>query len=79
MKLNLGYYAILREQIGVPSEIWETDSTTAGEIYAELKLHYGISLDADQVKVAVNDQFASMETELSDQDKVVFIPPVAGG
>jgi len=31
------------------------------------------------VQVAVNDEFTSMKSIVTDNSKVVFIPPVAGG
>jgi len=31
------------------------------------------------LKVAVNEEFAAWDRELADGDRVVFIPPVAGG
>jgi molybdopterin converting factor small subunit len=35
--------------------------------------------DIKQLKVAINDSFASQHTEIMDGDKLVFIPPVTGG
>jgi molybdopterin synthase sulfur carrier subunit len=31
------------------------------------------------LRVAVNDEFGDWSQELADGDRVVFIPPVAGG
>jgi len=31
------------------------------------------------LKVAVNEEFAAWDRPLADGDRVVFIPPVAGG
>ncbi|MDH4032336.1 MAG: MoaD/ThiS family protein, partial [candidate division Zixibacteria bacterium] len=36
-------------------------------------------LDSSVTQVAINEEFATMNTELTDGDQVVFIPPVAGG
>jgi molybdopterin converting factor small subunit len=31
------------------------------------------------MKVAINDEFSAWDTALNDGDRLVFIPPVAGG
>ncbi|MBZ0167311.1 MAG: MoaD/ThiS family protein, partial [Candidatus Omnitrophica bacterium] len=40
---------------------------------------HGFSLGTETVRVSVNGVYASWDTPLSDNDEVVFIPPVAGG
>ena len=40
---------------------------------------YGFSLSLDQVKVAVNEEYRSMDHVLAAGDEIVFIPPVSGG
>lgn len=77
--IEIEYYAILREQRGLRMERRETAATDAAGLYAELVAEYGFSLRVDQLKVAINDDFSTMETPLQAGDRVVFIPPVAGG
>jgi len=77
--LRIGYYAILREQRGLSEEALQSDATTAEELYAALKAEHGFSLEANQLKVVINDAFKSWDTPLQANDNVVFIPPVAGG
>ena len=36
-------------------------------------------LDGVSLRIAVNQQYEAVETELKDGDEVVFIPPVQGG
>lgn len=79
MRVEIGYYAILRQQCGRSEEQVETQCGTPQELYAELQARHGFSLPADMLKVAVNDEFATWKTALHDGDKVVFIAPVAGG
>ncbi len=73
------YFAILREQRGLAQEKLLTAATSAGELYAELRQRHGFTLPADRLRVAVNDDFAPWTTPLNEGDKLVFIPPVAGG
>ena len=79
MKIQITYFAILREQAGTKEEEWECTGKTTGDAYEELKQNHGFTLHDHQVKVAVNHQFKSMKTLIHEGDNLVFIPPVAGG
>jgi molybdopterin-guanine dinucleotide biosynthesis protein A len=79
MQLNIQYYALMREQAGRSDEMLETAASTPADLYAELKARYGFTLSREQLKVAVNSEFASWSRKLAAGDSVVFIPPVAGG
>lgn len=73
------YYAMFREQAGRNGTTIQTDSETVSQLYEELKSQNSFSLPLNQVKFAINGTFQSSETLISDQDLVVFIPPVSGG
>jgi molybdopterin-guanine dinucleotide biosynthesis protein A len=79
MQLKIQYYALMREQAGRSEETIETRAATPADLYAELKARHGFTLRAEQVKVAVNSEFAPWSHRLAAGDAVVFIPPVAGG
>ena len=79
MQLKIQYYALMREQAGRSDEMIETAASTPADLYTELKARYGFTLSRDQLKVAVNSEFASWSRKLAAGDAVVFIPPVAGG
>jgi molybdenum cofactor guanylyltransferase len=79
MQLNIQYYALMREQAGRSDETIESAAATPADLYAELKARYGFSLSREQLKVAVNSEFASWSRPLAAGDSIVFIPPVAGG
>lgn len=79
MNLHIRYYAILREQAGKSAESLSTNATTPAALFDELKSLYPFTLDASQLKVAINTEFRDWQTPLKDGDSVVFIPPVAGG
>ena len=78
-RLQLRYYALLREEAGRQSESVETAAATPAALYAELAARHGFRLPVSQLRVAVNAAFADWERPLRDGDEVVFIPPVAGG
>jgi len=79
MPLKIQYYALLREQAGRSDETFETTASTPADLYTELRARYGFTLSREQLKVAVNSEFASWSHKLAAGDSVVFIPPVAGG
>jgi molybdopterin converting factor subunit 1 len=79
MKIGVRYFAILREQRGVGEETLATSAATPGALYDELRARHGFTLPADRIRAAVNDEFVAAETPLREGDRVVFIPPVAGG
>jgi molybdopterin-guanine dinucleotide biosynthesis protein A len=79
MQLKIQYYALMREQAGRSEETLETAAATPAALYVELTTRYGFTLPREQLKVAVNSEFADWSRPLSSGDAVVFIPPVAGG
>ncbi len=79
MRINVKYFAALREQAGKSEEVINTAFNKPLEIYNELKEKYNFSLNADELKVAVNDCYEDFDYELNEMDTIVFIPPVAGG
>jgi molybdopterin-guanine dinucleotide biosynthesis protein A len=78
-RLEVQYFALLREQTGRREERLTSAARTPRELYAELGARYPFTLDTGMLRVAVNGEFTEWTTELKDGDSVVFIPPVAGG
>lgn len=77
--ITLRYFASLQEQSQVMEENLVTELNTYQELYEFLSKKYGFNLSGSQVKVAVNDEFTTMNELILDQSTIVFIPPVAGG
>jgi molybdenum cofactor guanylyltransferase len=77
--LRIQYFALFREQAGRSEESLDTAATTAAELYAELQRRHPFRLAREQLKVAINSEFADWHSPLRSGDTVVFIPPVAGG
>ena len=79
MTIHVQYFAILREQRGLAEERLVTSATTPAAVYEELKARHGFTLPANRIRAAINDEFVAMDAPLREGDRVVFIPPVAGG
>lgn len=78
MRVRVDYFAMLRECAGREHETLETRAATPQELYRELASRRGLPAQTG-LKVAVNDEFRTWDCRLADGDRVVFIPPVAGG
>jgi molybdopterin converting factor subunit 1 len=78
-RLNVRYFAMLREQAGRSSEELLSSAATPAELYEELRRRHGLTLAPQFLRVAVNDEFGDWRVPLAEGDTVVFLPPVAGG
>lgn len=78
-QIKVRYFAVFREQAGLPHEAVETEAATLAELYKELADRYSFSLPLALVRASVASEFCPMDSSLSHGDEVVFIPPVAGG
>ncbi|MBI5692828.1 MAG: MoaD/ThiS family protein [Verrucomicrobia bacterium] len=79
IRVHLQYFALLRDQRGCSEESIETTATTPAALYEELRARHGFTLPADRVRAAVNESFVANDAPLREGDRLVFIPPVAGG
>jgi len=79
MQIRVHYFAVLREQAGRAEAIHETLATTPADLYEELRHAHGLTLPRSMLRVAINDEFCEWSQRLQAGDRVVFIPPVAGG
>lgn len=79
MKIEIRYFAALKEQSGVAREKIETNAVTIADLYAEVQLKHGFILSIPQLKAAIGEEMAPWHTLLKDNDCVAFLPPVSGG
>ena len=83
MKVNLRYFASLRETLGLGSESLETSATTLGGLRDELIAKggaYAQALGRDRVvRAAVNQTMSDEGAALSEGAEIGFFPPVTGG
>ena len=78
-RILVEYFALFREMAGCDKEFIKTDAVDASALYREIQERHALALDPGRMKVAINDEFSAWDTPLTDGDRVVFIPPVAGG
>jgi molybdopterin converting factor subunit 1 len=77
--VHVNYFAVLREQAGRRRETVETEAETLLDLYRDRARAHGFSLSPDRVRVAVDIDYVTMDTPVTDGLSVAFIPPVAGG
>lgn len=77
--ITIEYFAVFRERAKRASEEIALDGASLAEVYERLRARHGFALERASVHVAVNDAYASWDTALKPGDRLVFIPPVAGG
>jgi molybdopterin synthase sulfur carrier subunit len=83
--LKILYFAWLRERTGTGEEIFVPPAgmSTVGALVAHLRAR-GPGYEAafatpNLVRAAVNQVFATPETQIAPGDEVAFFPPVTGG
>jgi molybdopterin synthase catalytic subunit len=81
MKVQVLYFAVVRERLGRESETLELPNASTGEtLLAELeRRHPALSGLRPALKLAINEEFAPLDRQLAEGDVVALIPPVAGG
>jgi molybdopterin converting factor subunit 1 len=78
-RIHLQYFAVLREQAGRSEETLETSAANPADLYDQVRTAHNFTLPRAMLRVAVNDEFREWDASLASGDRVVFIPPVAGG
>jgi molybdopterin synthase catalytic subunit len=81
MKVQVLYFAVVRERLGLDSEALDLPDASTGEtLMAELvRRHPALSGLRPALKLAINEEFAPPDRRLAEGDVVALIPPVAGG
>ena len=83
MKIQLRYFASIREDLGLTAEELDCDASNAAGLLAELRARGGAYAQAlaegRPVRVAINQVMARADTPLSEGAEVGLFPPVTGG
>ncbi len=83
MKVQLRYFASIREALGTGSESFNTQAGTLADLRAELVARGGAYAEAlapgKSVRVALNQTMSDEAAPLTDGAEVGFFPPVTGG
>jgi len=78
-KITVKFFALLREQAGCREVTLDTAAPTPAALYIELMQTRGLTVPPGILTFAVNERYVPADTPLVAGDRVVFIPPVAGG
>ena len=83
MKVNVKYFASIRESVGTGSEQLQTSASTLGGLRDELIARGGAHAQSlargRAVRVALNQVMSAEDAALTDNCEVAFFPPVTGG
>ena len=77
MTITVKFFASLREQVGKTEEqIQFSDSLTANKVWNQVCAGKPFP---EHILVAINQEYASLDTLVNEGDEVAFFPPVTGG
>ena len=83
MKIQVRYFASIREAIGQPGEVRETQATTLAalrdELIASSDTYAQCLARGRAVRMALNQNLSDEAAALADGAEVAFFPPVTGG
>jgi len=83
MRLDVLYFAWVRERIGMPREKLDTQAATVADLVAELVARedrYAAAFaDLSALRVALDQELSSFDAPLDGVREVAFFPPMTGG
>ena len=83
MRIEVLYFAWVRERIGLPREQVETQAATVKDLIAELvarEERYALAFaDLGSLRVALDQELSSFDAPLAGVREVAFFPPMTGG
>ena len=78
MSVTVRYFASLRDAAGTDAETLPTPASLES-LYDMLRGKHGFALAREQLRVAVDGEFAPWDAPVRDGAEIAFIPPVSGG
>ena len=83
MTLTVLNFAWVRERIGLPREVVETEAATVADLVDELRAkeeRYALAFsDLSSLRVAVDQHLTDFDASLAGVREVAFFPPMTGG
>ena len=80
MQVKIALFGITKEIIGAAKLNYQLPAESqVGLLLQQLKSDYPDLKDLNSLLIAVNDEYATPEQRLSEQDEIALIPPVCGG
>jgi molybdopterin synthase sulfur carrier subunit len=81
--MDVLYFAWVRERIGQPRDVVETQAATVAELVEELKAreerYEAAFADLSALRVALDQELADFDAPLEGVREVAFFPPMTGG
>ncbi len=81
--MDVLYFAWVRERIGQPRDVVETQAATVAELVEELKAreerYEAAFADLSALRVALDQELADFDAPLAGVREVAFFPPRTGG
>mgnify|MGYP000651610254 FL=1 len=81
--MDVLYFAWVRERIGIPREVVETEAATVADLVTELRARedrYDLAFsDLTALRVAVDQTLTDFDASLDGAREVAFFPPMTGG
>ncbi|MEC9103270.1 MAG: molybdopterin converting factor subunit 1 [Pseudomonadota bacterium] len=81
--MDVLYFAWVRERIGQPRDVVETQAATVAELVEELKAreerYEAAFADLSALRVALDHELADFAAPLAGVREVAFFPPMTGG
>jgi molybdopterin synthase sulfur carrier subunit len=81
--MDILYFAWVRERIGLPREVVQTDAATVNDLVAELSAReerYAVAFeDTTALRVALDQELSDFDASLVGVREVAFFPPMTGG
>ncbi|MEP3442011.1 MAG: molybdopterin converting factor subunit 1 [Sulfitobacter sp.] len=81
--MDVVYFAWVRERIGLPREVVDTQATTVAGLVDELRAReerYALAFeDISALRVALDQELSDFDASLAGVREVAFFPPMTGG
>ena len=80
MNIKIKFFSTLREFVGSPELLLETQASTIGELWIQLEKKFPkLSPFSASRAMAVNHEYVQVDHKLKEGDEIAFFPPVSGG
>ena len=83
MKVDILYFAWVRERVGLSQESYQTSAATVADLIADLvrrdEGYAAAFADLSAICVAVDQELSDFAAPLADCREVAFFPPMTGG
>jgi molybdopterin synthase sulfur carrier subunit len=77
--ISVKLFGIAKEIVGASSLKIEKEIFSVKDLLGYIKLEYPAFNDLTSLLIAINDEYATMESSIESGDEIALIPPVSGG